>query len=135
MQDDEQLDLLAIFHYVVGGILALSAFFPGIYLAVGLFMLLAPEKMADGGSAPPVFVSWVFIAIGATLILLGWVVAGFIIAAGRALARRRHYQFCLVMAGIECLFTPFGTVLGVFTLITLIRPSVKQRFLPPAEAA
>jgi hypothetical protein len=32
------------------------------------------------------------------------------------------------MAGIECMFTPFGTVLGVFTIITLVRPSVKEVF-------
>jgi hypothetical protein len=32
------------------------------------------------------------------------------------------------MAGVECLFMPFGTVLGVFTIIVLMRESVKQVF-------
>jgi hypothetical protein len=32
------------------------------------------------------------------------------------------------MAGIECVFMPFGTVLGVFTLVVLTRPSVKPLF-------
>ena len=32
------------------------------------------------------------------------------------------------MAGIECMFTPFGTVLGVFTIIVLMRPEVKTMF-------
>jgi len=35
----------------------------------------------------------------------------------------------MVIAGIECLFMPFGTVLGVFTLVVLVRPSVKELFL------
>jgi hypothetical protein len=40
------------------------------------------------------------------------------------------------MAGIECMFMPFGTVLGVFTIITLTREPVKQLFgaNPPAIA-
>jgi hypothetical protein len=32
------------------------------------------------------------------------------------------------MAGVMCIFMPFGTVLGVFTLIVLLRPSVKPLF-------
>jgi len=39
-------------------------------------------------------------------------------------------MFCLVMAGVECIFTPFGTVLGVLTIIVLVRPSVKELFMP-----
>jgi hypothetical protein len=35
----------------------------------------------------------------------------------------------MVIAAIQCAFTPFGTVLGVFTLIVLVRPSVKALFL------
>ena len=60
--------------------------------------------------------------------IVGWSIAACIIAAGRFLAKRRHYMFCLVMAGIECLFMPFGTVLGVFTIIVLIREGVKEMF-------
>jgi hypothetical protein len=37
-------------------------------------------------------------------------------------------MFCLVMAGIQCIFMPFGTVLGVFTIIVLMRNSVKEAF-------
>lgn len=37
-------------------------------------------------------------------------------------------MYCLVMAGIECMFMPFGTVLGVFTIIVLMRESVQKLF-------
>jgi len=37
-------------------------------------------------------------------------------------------MFCFVVACIECLFMPFGTVLGAFTIIVLMRPSVKNLF-------
>jgi len=61
-------------------------------------------------------------------ITLGWTLAVFIIIAGRCLAKRKHYMFCLVIAAISCIFMPFGTVLGVFTIIVLMRPSVKELF-------
>ena len=35
------------------------------------------------------------------------------------------------MAGIECIFMPVGTVLGVFTIIVLVRNSVKALFGMP----
>jgi hypothetical protein len=61
-------------------------------------------------------------------------VGGSVVAAGYFLSLRKYYTFCLVMAGIECLFMPVGTVLGVFTIIVLMRPTVKAMFeiAPPA---
>jgi len=37
-------------------------------------------------------------------------------------------MFCVVMAGIACMFMPFGTVLGVFTLVVLTKPVVRELF-------
>jgi len=37
-------------------------------------------------------------------------------------------MFCLIVAGIICIFMPLGTILGVFTIIVLVRPSVKAMF-------
>jgi disulfide bond formation protein DsbB len=48
--------------------------------------------------------------------------------AGRCLAQRRRYLLCMVVAGIACIFMPFGTALGVFTLVVLSRPAVKAAF-------
>jgi hypothetical protein len=36
----------------------------------------------------------------------------------------------LVMACIECLFIPFGTILGVLTIVVLARESVRALFAP-----
>jgi hypothetical protein len=38
------------------------------------------------------------------------------------------------MAAIACLFMPLGTILGVFTIIVLIRPNVKALFEQSAPA-
>lgn len=131
-QDDEQLRLLSIFHYVVSGIAGLFAMFPLLHLLFGLFIIFAGENFDDGKGPPPAFVGWMFVSFAAVFITLGLSLAAFMLAAGRFLAQRRNYTFCLVMAGVECIFMPFGTVLGVFTIIILMRESVKQQFIDRA---
>lgn len=125
-QDEEHLRLLAIFHYVVAGLTALFACFPLIHLGIGVFMLVKPEAFKP--RPPPEFLAWIFIGVAAAIILAGWTLALLFVLAGRNLTRRRRYLFCQVVAGIGCLFMPFGTVLGVFTLLVLSRPSVKELF-------
>lgn len=126
-QDEDHLRLLSIFHYVVAGMAAFFALFPIIHLILGLFMLLAPEKF-DKGEPPPAFIGWFFVIFPVVIIIIGWIFAAFVFAAGRFLAQRKHYSFCMVMAAIECIFMPVGTVLGVFTIIILMRDSVRQLF-------
>jgi hypothetical protein len=57
-----------------------------------------------------------------------------IFITGRSIAHRKHYWFSFVIACIECIFMPFGTVLGVFTIIVLARESVKRLFLGDVPA-
>ncbi len=129
-EDEEHLKLLSIFHYVMGGFVGLSALFPAIYLVMGLFMVFAPDKFMGKhpGEPPPEFLGWFVLGIGCATMLFSLAMAVCIVFAGRSLARRSRYTYCMVMAGIECLFMPFGTVLGVFTLIVLMRESVKELF-------
>lgn len=134
-QDQEHLRLLAIFHYVCAGLAALFSCIPIIHLVLGLVMLLRPEAFGRGADQPPAVVGVIFVVIGATIIICGWTFAALLAWAGRCLARRRHYTFCLVMAAVACLFVPFGTVLGVFTILVLMRPAVKALFQPGGEQA
>jgi len=130
-QDAEHLRLLSIFHYVVGGMAALFACFPLVHLAVGIVLVSGALKSAPGEQPPPALVGWFLIAIAAVFILVGWGIAIAILLAGRFLARRTHYMYCFVVAAIECVFMPFGTVLGAFTIIVLNRTSVRSLF--PAQ--
>lgn len=127
--DADQLNLLAIFHYVVGGLAALFSMFPVIHLVMGLFLVFGAKHLSGPGQTPPpVWFGWIFVIFASLFILFGLTLAALILFAGRSLARRKRHTFCLVMACVECLFMPFGTVLGVFTIIILSRPSVKQLF-------
>jgi hypothetical protein len=129
-QDKEHLRLLAIFHYIVAGLAALFSFFPLLYTTIGaIFIFVARHGTAKPGEElPPEFLGWIFAGLGSFLFLLGITMAICILIAGRCLSRRRRYSFALVMACIECLFLPFGTILGVFTIIVLSRESVRALF-------
>lgn len=130
-QDSEHLRLLSIFHYVVAGLAALFSFFPLFYAGMGWLLLYAAHQPATPGeSPPPEAVGWIFIAVGTLWALFSFAVALFIFLAGRALSQRRRYWFAFVIACIECVFLPFGTILGVFTIIVLSRESTKQLFEP-----
>jgi|SRR4029077_11489724 hypothetical protein len=129
-QDAEHLRLLAIFHYVVAGLAALFSFFPLLYTTIGTIFIFAARHGTPkpGEELPPEFLGWIFVVVGVLLFLLGIAMAICVLIAGRCLSRRRCYSFALVMACIECLFIPFGTILGVFTIIALSRESVKELF-------
>jgi hypothetical protein len=127
-QDDEQLRLLAIFHYVVAGLAGLFSLFPLLHLAMGLFMIFDADNFTGKGGPPPAWFGWFLVIIASGFILIGLTMAALILTAGRFLSRRKHHTFCLVVGAVECLFMPFGTVLGIFTIITLNRASVKQLF-------
>jgi hypothetical protein len=129
-QDRERLPLLAIFHYIVAGLAALFSFFPLLYTTIGaIFIFVARHGTAKAGEElPPDFLGWIFAGLGSFLFLLGISMAICILIAGRCLCRCKCYSFTLVMACVECLFIPFGTILGVFTIIALSRESVKALF-------
>ena len=48
--------------------------------------------------------------------------------AGWRLAQRRARPFCLWVAAVNCFFFPFGTALGIFTLVVLSRPEAREAF-------
>jgi hypothetical protein len=129
-QDDEHLRLLSIFHYIAAGITGLCACVPVIHLVVGLGMLLAPEDFSSSEQSPGPnrFVGALFSLFAGAFIMLGWAFAIATAYAGRCLARREKRTFCFVVAALNCLNTPIGTILGVFTIIVLMRPSVQELF-------
>jgi hypothetical protein len=124
-QDLQHIKLLSIFHYVLAAMIFFMGCFPFIHFFMGL--ALAADWFPNTDAAADT-VGIVLMAVAATLILAAWTLAIFVLFAGRCLSKRIHYTYCLVMAAIVCLFMPFGTVLGVFTIIVLMRPSVKPLF-------
>lgn len=127
--DAEHLRLLKIFHYIFAAITALFSLFPLIHLVMGLSMVFGASAWCHGPrGCPPPFIGWIFVAFAGAFILLGEALAVGMYLNGRFMARRQHYIFCLIWSGIECLLMPYGTVLGVFSLLVLLRETVKAEF-------
>jgi len=79
------------------------------------------------GAVPPpkeffVIFRWFYVAFGI------WLVASCVVnvLSGIFIGRRKNRIFSMIVAAMNCIHVPFGTVLGVFTLIVLLRPSVRE---------
>jgi hypothetical protein len=131
-QDLEHLKLLSIFHYVDAGMTAFFACIPFIHLFMGLALATGALPDTDPGART---MGVVIMVIAGLIILAGWTLAALIAFAGRSLQTRKRYTYCLVMAGVNCIVIPIGTVLGVFTIIVLTRASVKALFGKPVESS
>ena len=124
-EDAKHLDLLAVFHYIGGGLTALFACFPLIHVALGTMMM---SGKLNGTEPAARAVGLIFVIIGSVFVLCGWGLAAAIAIAGRKLQTRKSRTYCLVVGALECMLMPLGTVLGVFTLIILMKDSVKALF-------
>jgi hypothetical protein len=127
-EDLEQIRLLGIFHYVVASLYVLFGCIPIIYLSLGIAIAVGAFPPDNRGQQIPSVIGWVIACFGAAAMVAIWTYAISLALSGRSLRQHRRYTFCLVMAIISCMFMPFGTILGIFTLIVLFRPSVKELF-------
>jgi hypothetical protein len=125
-KDEEHLRLLSILYYVWGALGVLFSCLGGIYLLGMSGVLFAVSQR--GGDAPPTWVGALMGVLGVVMMVVTLVFAGLSLWTGKCLADRRAYTLCMVVAALSCLSFPFGTALGVFTLIVLSRPSVKAMF-------
>ncbi|HWF18547.1 MAG TPA: hypothetical protein VG754_04740 [Verrucomicrobiae bacterium] len=131
-RDAEHLKLLSMFHYIRGGICAVFSCFFAVYIVAGMIIAMT-SAFSHARNAPPPALGLVLALAGGCIVLVGWTWGALQIYAGHCLAQRKHRMYCMVIAGLSCLFIPYGTLLGIFTLMVLQRPSVRQTFeQPPA---
>lgn len=133
-RDADHLRILAVFHYVFAGLALLGIGFLVVHYLI-MRTVMSPEMLAQSPNPPPpefmrMFV-WFYVFMG-LLFVAGGVLN---LLAGKRLRQRRSRMFCMVVAGLNCLQFPFGTVLGVFTLVTLSRDSVRAMFDGEGSAA
>jgi hypothetical protein len=124
-QDEQHLNLLSIFHYVLGGLTILCSFLLLVHIGAGIALVVGGFQE---GEAPPLYIGWFFIIIGSIVMLSSWVSGALMLVAGGKLRAHTSRTFCLVVAGLECMNFPLGTVLGVFTIIVLTKDSVIEMF-------
>ena len=129
-RDAQNLRLLGTFHWVWAGLGLFGIGFLALHYAL-MRPMFTPEFLARQKDPPPPemmamfehFV-WFYVAMGA-LLLLGMALN---VLAGHWLRTRRHWTFCCVVAGLNTLSVPLGTLLGVFTLVVLTKDRVRDTF-------
>ncbi len=129
--DSDDLNSLSIFQFVAAGldfadILASVAHFALMHAAPNHSHVLQNQELQ-----PPLeAVQMVHLMIWMRAIVAIWLVAAVVlnILSGIYLRARKHRTFSLVVAGMNCLQFPLGTVLGVFTFVVLDRQSVKELY-------
>lgn len=126
--DEEQLRLLPIFYWVLAALDLLFSSYGLIYILYGVLLTAIAAQPSVSSEELPAFVSWFMYGMGAAI--TGWFVANAVLKllTGFWIKRRRRRVPALLVAGLTCLSMPFGTIIGVFTLIVLLRPSVAALF-------
>jgi hypothetical protein len=132
-RDQEQLQLLSLFHYITAGVTAVFGSFPLIHVLIGVVFLFLPETLPSSpsgkGGGPPREVGFMFIGLGGLFVAAGWTLAALHFLTGRYLKQRRNYWFCLVVSGVSSLICMFGNaVVGIATIVVLSRHSVRDLF-------
>lgn len=131
--DRSHLNILAICYWVWGGFIALVSLISLIYIVMGIAFLSGAfnppaTQAANAPAPPPPELGWIFIGMGLVFLVLGQLIGWLNVLIGFSLRRNKRWLLCNVVAALNCLSIPIGTVLGIFTFIVLARPAVKAQF-------
>lgn len=142
LTDAENLNALTLCHYILGGVTAVFSCMFIMHIVMGTMMIhnpgmFNPRPMPQATPPYPVqpypffppAMGYMFVTMGTVAVLGGWTLGALTAFAGRCLKARSNYLYILIIAGCNCAFVmPLGTVLGVFTFIVMLRPTVKALF-------
>lgn len=158
MQDESHLRLLVIFHYLLGALELLGGVFLVIatILMMQVFqnMPAASGTSTSSATTPPVTTPSPPPATATSppastnpmseemadvitsmmgLVYGGWALLSIVLAlltllSAYGISKKKWDVLSLITAGIQCLVFPIGTVLGVFTFIVLLRPSIAAQY-------
>jgi len=128
--DEDHLNLLSVFHFVGAAFAFLGILFLfGHYYLMSHFVLRHinstqnPNGVVLFTNIFTIF-KWVYLALG-----IWFAFSGILnLMSGLWLRVRKNRTFSIVIAVIDFLHVPLGTILGAFTLSVLARSSVKELY-------
>jgi len=126
--DEEHLKVLSIAYWVWGGLVGAYALLMAAYFTFLGFLF---SSLGQGKDAPPRELLWVFFGVAVFILVLAGTVSALQILTGFWIRQRRHRVASMVVAGFTCLSVPMGTLLGVFSFVVLLRPSVSALYARP----
>ena len=122
------LNLLSIFWFILLGLQCVGLVI--IPMEAAFFSsMFSSGAMGSGPNAPPPQLGYIFAAVLAFAFVLALTEAIFTALTAFSLRKRKRYMLCLVWSFVICvLHMPLGTILGIFTILVLQRPLVKDLF-------
>jgi hypothetical protein len=127
LEDESHLSLIATFHYVLAGLYLVGIVFVILHAAI-MITVFSQQPGAGQGQMMPGEVKWIFYLMYAVISAFLLLMCAGNVASARYLKQRINRTFSFVIAGLNCVWFPFGTVLGIFSFIVLSRPPVRQSY-------
>ena len=133
-RDRDHIKLLAIFHFVMAGLVLLGIGFLVMHYFIMQTVFRSPAMLNTPQGRPPfspddvlriMMVFYIFSGVLCVVASALNVISGFFLLGGK------HHVFSIVIAALDCLMVPLGTALGVFTIIVLSRDSVAAAYQEP----
>ncbi len=127
--DVDHLKLLSIFHFVGAGLAVFGMLLLLAHYAFFRAFMENPQFWQNQKQTPPpaelfAMFKWFYVVFG-----LWFAGSGVLnLVSAFCLRAKKHRTFSLIVAGMNCLHIPLGSVLGVFTIIVLIRDSVRELY-------
>jgi hypothetical protein len=127
-RDQEHLRILAVCYYLLAGCTAFVSLVSLLYVGFGAIFLSGLIPANQPSNADPRIMGYIFTALGIAFFLFGLAMCFLYYLTGRSLNTRRRRTLCYAMSGFSCLYIPFGTAIGICTIMVLNRTSVKSLF-------
>ena len=149
----ERLNFLAIGFYVRGGMMLVFGCFMVLYACMFFAFSFIPEsawnqpishgtaaianatpaaQVANSNpGAPPVAMFRIMAGVIIGVVVLVWIAGALTLYSGSCIKKRKHRILVYVMAGFNCFFIPYGTLLGVFTFIVMSSPEAIAEWNDP----
>jgi len=127
--DADHLRLLVLFHYIGAALSVVGVLFVFLHFTF-IRVVMSTAKPSPGhvhGPGPDQVFR--FLILFYVLLATWFIVAGVgDLISARFIKARQHRVFSLLVAGLNLLHTPAGVLLGVFTLVVLLRDSVRELY-------
>ena len=128
--DNEHLNLLSIFYFIFGGLTIFTSFIILAYITLfSAIFTNIPMENSDMENFPLEILFYVF----AVLFIFVFGYGILLILAGVNIRKKAKRVFSVVVGAMAMLSFPFGTALGVFSIIVLTRNSVVELYRLEAE--
>jgi uncharacterized membrane protein len=126
--DAAALDRLPALHrWLALGLVAFTALL-ALPIVTGWRVVGNPGVYNEGLQRTPSLGGWLFLVVGALVLLYGVGLSVAMLVAAEAIRRRQAHSFCVLVAVLATFFFPLGTLLGFHAINVLTSAAARREF-------